>query len=186
LALFWTVNRTGRLAFDRAASNLENWFFDLSNRNADHSGADQYRGILGGRNGFEPLVQVFMMNIEVKALITSLLISGMVVGAFLGTARIVQSNAAVPSGKSARQNSPIENPKVAAGAKLFALNCAHCHGIDASGDEGPDLHKVAKTDERIKSTILNGVKGEMPAFGKKLTDDDARTLVTFIRSMSAK
>jgi mono/diheme cytochrome c family protein len=45
---------------------------------------------------------------------------------------------------------------------------------------------VKKTDERIKSTILNGVKGEMPAFGKKLTPDDAATLVVFIRSLSRK
>jgi len=186
LALFWTVNRTGRLAFDRAASDLENWFFDLSNRNADHSGTDQYRGILGGRNGFEPLVLVFMMNIEVKALIAALLISGTVVGSFLGTARILQSNPSRPSGESAAQSSAIKDPKVAAGAKLFALNCAHCHGIDATGDEGPDLHKVTKTDERIKSQILNGTKGEMPAFGKKLTQDDVATLVVFIRSLSGK
>jgi hypothetical protein len=47
LALLRTVNRAGHLAFDRATSNLENWFLDLSHRNPDHSGADQYRGILG-------------------------------------------------------------------------------------------------------------------------------------------
>jgi hypothetical protein len=34
--------------------------------------------------------------------------------------------------------------------------------------------------------ILNGVKGEMPAFGKKLTQDDAATLVVFIHSLSGK
>jgi hypothetical protein len=58
--------------------------------------------------------------------------------------------------------------------------------LNATGDEGPDLHKVTKTDERIKSQILNGVKGEMPAFGKKLTQDDVATLVVFIRSLSGK
>jgi mono/diheme cytochrome c family protein len=126
------------------------------------------------------------MNLEVKALIAALLISGTVVGAVLGSAQFVRSNNAIPSGKSAVAGAVSKEPKVAAGAKLFALNCAHCHGIDASGDEGPDLHKVTKTDERIKSTILNGVKGEMPAFGKKLTADDAATLVAFIRSLSAK
>jgi mono/diheme cytochrome c family protein len=98
-----------------------------------------------------------MRNIEVKALIAALVLSATVV-----------------------------DPRVAAGAKLFALNCAHCHGVDATGDEGPDLHKVTKSDERIKSQILNGVKGEMPAFGKKLTEDDATTLVAFIRSLSPK
>jgi mono/diheme cytochrome c family protein len=126
------------------------------------------------------------MNTEVKALIAALLISGTAVGSFLGTARVVQSNASMPAGKSVAQSRSINNPKVTAGAKLFALNCAHCHGIDSTGDEGPDLHKVTKTDERIKSMILNGVKGEMPAFGKKLTQDDAATLVVFIRSLSGK
>ena len=126
-----------------------------------------------------------MMYIEVKGLIAALLISGTVIGAFLGTARVVQSNI-VPSSKSGVQSSATKDPKAAAGAKLFALNCAHCHGVDATGDEGPDLHKVTKTDERIKSTILNGVKGEMPAFGKKLTENDTATLVVFIRSLSAK
>jgi cytochrome c oxidase cbb3-type subunit 3 len=124
-----------------------------------------------------------MMYIEVKGLIAALLISGTVIGAFLGTARVVQSNI-VPSSKSGVQSSATKDPKAAAGAKLFALNCAHCHGVDATGDEGPDLHQVKKTDERIKSTILNGVKGEMPAFGKKLTENDAATLVAFIRSLS--
>ena len=127
-----------------------------------------------------------MMYIEVKGLIAALLISGTVIGGFLGAARVVQSNIAMSSSKSGAQSSATKDPKVAAGAKLFALNCAHCHGVDATGDEGPDLHQVKKTDERIKSTILNGVKGEMPAFAKKLTADDAATLVTFIRSLSAK
>jgi len=127
-----------------------------------------------------------MMYIEVKGLIAALLISGTVIGGFLGAARVVQSNIAMSSSKSGAQSSATKDPKVAAGAKLFALNCAHCHGVDATGDEGPDLHQVKKTDERIKSTILNGVKGEMPAFGKKLTENDAATLVVFIRSLSGK
>jgi len=127
-----------------------------------------------------------MINLEVRALIAAVLISGTVVAAFLGTARFVQSNISLPSGSSRTQSSGAKDPKAVAGAKLFALNCAHCHGIDATGDEGPDLHKVTKTDERIKSTILNGVKGEMPAFGKKLTEDDAATLVVFIRSLSRR
>jgi mono/diheme cytochrome c family protein len=52
----------------------------------------------------------------------------------------------MPSDKSAAQDSVTRGPKVAAGAKLFALNCAHCHGIDATGGEGPELHKAAKTE----------------------------------------
>jgi len=69
------------------------------------------------------------------------------------------------------------------GYKLFMHNCAHCHGADARGDEGPDLHGVTKSDPRIASIIKNGIKGEMPKFGAKLTDDDVCALITFVRSL---
>jgi len=69
------------------------------------------------------------------------------------------------------------------GYKLFMLNCAHCHGNDARGDEGPDLHGVTKSDARITSMIKNGVKGEMPKFGAKLTDADVKALIAFVRTL---
>jgi mono/diheme cytochrome c family protein len=69
------------------------------------------------------------------------------------------------------------------GYKLFMLNCAHCHGNDARGDEGPDLHGVTKSDARITSMIKNGVKGEMPKFGAKLSDADVKALIAFVRTL---
>ena len=69
------------------------------------------------------------------------------------------------------------------GYKLFLLNCAHCHGADARGDEGPDLHGVTKSDQRIIKIIQNGIKGEMPKFSAKLSDSDMRSLVAFIRTL---
>jgi mono/diheme cytochrome c family protein len=69
------------------------------------------------------------------------------------------------------------------GCKLFMLNCAHCHGTDAHGDEGPDLHGVTKSDARITSMIKNGVKGRMPKFGAKLSDAEVRALIAFVRSL---
>ena len=80
--------------------------------------------------------------------------------------------------------SPPEKPaEVAKGARLFALNCAHCHGVDASGDEGPDLHGVMKSDGKIANLIKNGKKGEMPKFSQKLSDADVQALIAFIRSL---
>src|SRR3974390_3612156 len=35
------------------------------------------------------------------------------------------------------------------GHDLFERNCAHCHGDDARGDEGPTLHNLAMSDARI-------------------------------------
>ncbi len=75
------------------------------------------------------------------------------------------------------------SPIVAQGAKLFSLNCAHCHADDATGDEGPDLHGLAKSDERIKAIITNGIKGEMPSFRKKLQEVDQEALIGFLRSL---
>ena len=69
------------------------------------------------------------------------------------------------------------------GNKLFMLNCAHCHGTDARGDEGPDLHGVTKSDQRIVAIIQNGIKGEMPKFSAKLNDTETRALVAFIRTL---
>jgi mono/diheme cytochrome c family protein len=70
------------------------------------------------------------------------------------------------------------------GHDLFMMNCAHCHGNDARGDEGPDLHGLTKSDARISSLIKNGIKGEMPKFGAKLTDTDVQALIAFLRSLS--
>ena len=69
------------------------------------------------------------------------------------------------------------------GYKLYMMNCAHCHGVDARGDEGPDLHVMTKSDNRIVTIIQNGIKGEMPKFNAKLNDTDTRALVAFIRTL---
>ena len=69
------------------------------------------------------------------------------------------------------------------GEDLFARNCAHCHGDDAHGDEGPDLHDLKKSDARISKVVTQGIKGEMPAFGSKLNDTDIKALIAFLRTL---
>jgi mono/diheme cytochrome c family protein len=125
---------------------------------------------------------------EVNALIAALLISVSFIGGFLGAARIVQSNTLKSPIRSAAESIASQNPQVALGAKLFALNCVRCHVRDVTGNADPSLHEIreTETDQRIKFAILNGIKGEMPAFGKKLDENDAATLVVFIRSLSDK
>src|SRR3954468_19851094 len=49
---------------------------------------------------------------------------------------------------------------VAHGRDLFLANCAHCHGTDAGGDEGPDLHGEKKSDTRMAALIKEGIPGE--------------------------
>lgn len=81
---------------------------------------------------------------------------------------------------------PSDPPTIAArGHELFLMNCAHCHGADARGtDEGPNLTTFRKSDARIASVVKRGIKGEMPRFDQKLSDDDVKELIRFIRSVS--
>jgi mono/diheme cytochrome c family protein len=86
---------------------------------------------------------------------------------------------------SARATTVTQNmtAEAAQGRHLFLMNCAHCHGDDAHGDEGPDLHDLRKSDDRIHQLITGGVKGQMPSFAKKLNDSDIRALTAYLRTL---
>jgi mono/diheme cytochrome c family protein len=89
------------------------------------------------------------------------------------------------------------------GAKIFAANCARCHGKEGKGD-GPDLVKLQAavspddwtdkqanqelTDSFIVAMITKGGKANgksriMPAFGDKLNPMQVRDLLAFVRSL---
>ncbi len=69
------------------------------------------------------------------------------------------------------------------GKKLYFENCAHCHGADAHGDEGPDLHGIWVSNRRIATVIKRGIPDEMPTFGSKLHDDEIAGLIAYVRSL---
>lgn len=69
------------------------------------------------------------------------------------------------------------------GRKLFLNSCAHCHGKDARGDEGPDLHALDVSDRRIATVVRRGIKGEMPSFAKKLSPADTAALIAYLRTL---
>ena len=86
---------------------------------------------------------------------------------------------------------------VSAGAKsaaeLYGKNCATCHGKDgrAKTFKGKLKHTRDLTDsewqdkasdERIFNSIMNG-KSKMPAFGKKLSEQEINALVPFVRGL---
>jgi mono/diheme cytochrome c family protein len=72
---------------------------------------------------------------------------------------------------------------MSAGRMLFLKNCAHCHGADAHGDEGPDLHGLDWTDEQIATRIRNGKKGQMTAFAGKLSPDEIEQTIAYLRTL---
>jgi mono/diheme cytochrome c family protein len=89
----------------------------------------------------------------------------------------------IPTSAQAATVTQTMTAEASQGRHLFLMNCAHCHGDDAGGDEGPDLHDLRKSDERIHQLITAGVKGEMPSFAKKLNDQDIRVLTAYLRTL---
>lgn len=72
------------------------------------------------------------------------------------------------------------------GGRLFATYCSICHGSDAKGAVGfPNLTdenwRWGGDAETIKTTILNGRIGVMPAWGQVLGDDGVRNVAGYVR-----
>jgi mono/diheme cytochrome c family protein len=71
------------------------------------------------------------------------------------------------------------------GAKLFAQNCAGCHGAQAQGLVGPSLKtsQNARDARFVKRQLENGSKdGQMPAF-KQLKAAELAQLVTYVNAL---
>jgi len=126
-------------------------------------------------------------SLEIKAIILGTVSGLAAVGIAFAAGEIIRPKAQPqprpPSSLAEKSAIPPADTPEQQGYSLFLLNCAHCHGNDARGDEGPDLHGITKSDARISSIIKNGIKGEMPKFGAKLTDTDVAALIAFVRSL---
>ena len=71
------------------------------------------------------------------------------------------------------------------GARLFASNCSVCHGSDAKGSYGfPNLTdnewRWGGEAAAIKTSILNGRHGIMPAQGPVIGEDGVRNVAAFV------
>ena len=80
----------------------------------------------------------------------------------------------------ARMTSAAELPQ---GRHLFSLNCAHCHGEDGRGEDGPSLYDLHLSDWRMHQIITGGIKGKMPSFTRKLSDGEIHALISHIRTL---
>jgi mono/diheme cytochrome c family protein len=125
---------------------------------------------------------------EGVAALVAIVTSGGILGATFGLARLMQGHANSPTpvlagnGKLGAPAGPLSG-NAAQGRHLFLMNCAHCHGDDARGDEGPNLYDLHKSDARIRTVITSGIKGEMPSFAKKLNDNDVNALTSYLRTL---
>ena len=81
------------------------------------------------------------------------------------------------------------------GKKIYAIDCAMCHGEDGDGKNDMDIKNATdftNADVQKKSTdgewfyIIRKGKGEMPPEGPRAKDDDVWNLVNYIRSFGKK
>jgi mono/diheme cytochrome c family protein len=114
---------------------------------------------------------------------------GCALASALGSARVLRRAALRTSHQQPTPEVWIESPSpssptlIKEGRTLFLNNCAHCHGIDATGDEGPDLHGLEVSDRYIANQITRGIKDEMPSFAKKLHREEITRLTAYLRSL---
>ncbi len=129
------------------------------------------------------------MRIEIKATVLALGASLGVLALTFGLSPFLRSTKAADSSREPQTSTGPKNAAIVSdggaeqGHRLFERNCAHCHGDDARGDEGPNLHNLALSDARIAKRIREGVKGEMPKFGSKFNDADIAALIAYLRTL---
>jgi mono/diheme cytochrome c family protein len=81
---------------------------------------------------------------------------------------------------------------MADGAAVYKAKCASCHGADGAGQTGmgkamklrdlgsADVQK--QTDAELTSITTDG-KAKMPAYKGKISDDEIKQVVAFIRTL---
>lgn len=77
------------------------------------------------------------------------------------------------------------------GEAAYRRTCVACHGIDGKGSDGKlaadfsaPTGPLAKPDELLRASILNGVKGTigiMPPHRTLLTDDEVTAVLAYVR-----
>ncbi len=77
------------------------------------------------------------------------------------------------------------------GQRLFLQNCAQCHGSDARGQLGfPNLADNAwlygGQPEAIKTTLMQGRQGNMPAWIDSLGKDGVQEVTSYVLSLSGR
>ena len=77
-------------------------------------------------------------------------------------------------------------------ADLYKTKCQACHGADGKGDTPAgkklgvkDFHspEVAKMSDQELFAITKNGKDKMPPYDKKLTDEQIKELIKYIRSL---
>jgi len=71
--------------------------------------------------------------------------------------------------------------------RLFEQNCSACHGVDAGGGEGPDLHGVlAKLgDPTVQDIIRRGIPGTAMPGSSTISERETVAIVVYLRGLDS-
>lgn len=134
------------------------------------------------------------------AVVLVLLVAICAGGTYLGQkARAEASAATAAAGSAAAQKKLSRKAEQLAAAKvLYVANCARCHGADGRSQtpmgtvyNAPNLADAAwwkkerAGDKRLHASIRDG-RGGMPAFGKKLSNEEINALVALVKTFKGK
>lgn len=130
------------------------------------------------------------MNLQTKALSAATLAGLFVVGMSYGVSALVaphlSRHVAPQSASAVNMTSMAVVPSsqlVAAGRGFYSAACASCHGDNAQGGYGPNLHGLNLPDTQVATVIANGVTGKMPGFGGKYNAAQQQALVAYVQSL---
>jgi mono/diheme cytochrome c family protein/uncharacterized membrane protein len=121
--------------------------------------------------------------------------------AILAGLQISAPTAAHAQADSSRSQQPKAQPPfpdadgLAAVRKLFQLHCVKCHGADGTGSPArrsqPQIPnftgaswQAQRTDAQLLASILDGKGKEMPPMRGKISEDNARGLVDYVRAFA--
>ena len=130
-----------------------------------------------------------------KLAIAVLFVGVSVSGVCLG--RLVRAEASATAATTQKKLSR-KQQQLATAKVLFIENCARCHGADGRGDTpmGRVFAATNLTDagwwkrervseKRLAAAIRDG-RGQMPAFGKKLSKEEINALVALVKTFNGK
>jgi mono/diheme cytochrome c family protein len=88
-------------------------------------------------------------------------------------------------------------PRLEQGARLFAINCAHCHGPNGEGD-GPVAGYLTELPKNLRAPyvqqkaeseiyeILTHGRDMMPPFKGELSAEERRTLARYVKALNVE
>ena len=115
-----------------------------------------------------------------QALLLAFAISTVSLCTALGSAVFVR---AIAKKSPIRETRNANNQTIAEGRRIFVRHCVECHGFDARGEEGPDLHNLRAGDRLIRQIITGGIKEEMPAYSKALDEAEVQALIAYLKTL---